>query len=195
MVNFTTYVIVLNTLADRNDPEISDQQEVLRLATRRMLDVMIGVCLAMFANVFFFPERAVDELRARELLSFQRTAEAIRTSSVVLAGLAARAPEPEELGVGLLSPRVLDSWDDLRADLFASAEAMNFAGDGRPGVMDLLSDAYFESQWRVAGGARVLGLLVEKVFVPDSCGLGSKTQYTVRDSSAHAVNLFAETFC
>ncbi|CAK9027142.1 unnamed protein product, partial [Durusdinium trenchii] len=145
MVNFTTYVIVLNTLADRNDPEISDQQEVLRLATRRMLDVMIGVCLAMFANVFFFPERAVDELRARELLSFQRTAEAIRTSSVVLAGLAARAPEPE------------DSWDDLRADLFASAEAMNFAGDGRPGVMDLLSDAYFESQWRVAGGARVLG--------------------------------------
>ena len=58
-----------------------------------------------------------------------------------------------------------------------------------------LSDAYFESQWRVAGGARVLGLLVEKVFVPDSCGLGSKTQYTVRDSSAHAVNLFAETFC
>eukprot|EP00434_Breviolum_minutum_P043042 symbB.v1.2.038342.t1/scaffold5937.1/size22354/1 len=152
-VNVVTYLIILTTLADRNNPYLDDFVEILHLAARRMLDVMIGVLLSMFANIIFFPERAVDELRSRLLLSVQRTSAALRQSCEHLACLAQhQREEPSK------------NWEDLRSDVFASVEAMNFAGDGRAGVADLLSDAYLESSWWVDGGLVLGGV----VWIP--CG-------------------------
>ncbi|CAL1130037.1 unnamed protein product, partial [Cladocopium goreaui] len=142
-------MMVLTTLADTNNPEVEDLEEVARLAQRRMLDVMLGVVLSMFANITFFPERGVDELRNRELLSIERTSAALRQSCVAFARLAE----------GHVDDVADEAWADLRSDVMASVEAMNFAGDGKAGVADLLSDAYLESSWRVDNGTVLGGVL------------------------------------
>lgn len=149
IVNIVTYLMVLTTLADTNNPEVEDLEEVARLAQRRMLDVMLGVVLSMFANITFFPERGVDELRNRELLSIERTSAALRQSCVAFARLAE----------GHVDDVADEAWADLRSDVMASVEAMNFAGDGKAGVADLLSDAYLESSWRVDNGTVLGGVL------------------------------------
>ena len=50
-----------------------------------------------------------------------------------------------------------ESWAELHQELWSSFEALNFAGDGRPGVGDVLEDARWESRWGVDGGRVILG--------------------------------------
>lgn len=57
-------------------------------------------------------------------------------------------------------------WTELRKEITSSYESLNFAGDGRPGVGDVLEDARWESAWGVDGGVLLLGGLL---WFP-SCG-------------------------
>eukprot|EP00435_Cladocopium_sp_Y103_P046337 s914_g13.t1 len=46
-----------------------------------------------------------------------------------------------------------------RPEITSSYESLNFAGDGRPGVGDVLEDARWESAWGVDGGVLLLGTI------------------------------------
>eukprot|EP00913_Durusdinium_trenchii_P000498 g455.t1 len=118
-----------------------------QLAVRRCCDVSAGVVITMVTSIFLAPDRAVDELRKREEDALRIAAKGMQAASGVLARAAARKELEQE-------PR---AWRELRKEVWTSFEALNFAGDGRPGVGDVLEDARWESRWGVDRGRLVLG--------------------------------------
>ncbi|CAE6931538.1 GIP [Symbiodinium sp. CCMP2592] len=159
-VTFVTYQIVLSSLADRlvADNEVPAMPKAMDIAVRRCVDVLVGIVVATVVSIFLAPDRGIDELRDRENEALKCAVSALRRAGAVLAATAAGqtrdATEDEE------------AWTELRNEVWTSFEALNFAGDGQPGVGDVLEDARWEGRWGVDGGFLVLGGLL---WLPGRC--------------------------
>ena len=149
-ITFVTYLVVLLTLIDseKTEPDGAPVMPVAEsTALRRCVDVAAGVVLAMVANVFIAPDRAVDQLRMREATAMRTAAEAIKEAGRALWAKGAR----KEHAV------TLEKWEQLKQDTWKSVEDFQFAGDGHPGKGDLLEEALWESRWGVDAGFLILG--------------------------------------
>lgn len=160
-VTFVTYQIVLSSLADKliEDNElVLPMPKAVDIAVRRCVDVLVGIVVATVVSIFLAPDRGIDELRDRENEALKCAVTALRRAGAVLAATAAGQPrdatEDEE------------AWTELRNEVWTSFEALNFAGDGQPGVGDVLEDARWEGRWGVDGGFLVLGGLL---WLPRCC--------------------------
>ncbi|CAK9037067.1 Aluminum-activated malate transporter 9 [Durusdinium trenchii] len=149
-VCFVTYTVVIMGLTDELQEDLDLLSSTAQLAVRRCCDVSAGVVITMVTSIFLAPDRAVDELRKREEDALRIAAKGMQAASGVLARAAARKELEQE-------PR---AWRELRKEVWTSFEALNFAGDGRPGVGDVLEDARWESRWGVDRGRLVLGGLL-----------------------------------
>eukprot|EP00437_Effrenium_voratum_P069187 CAMPEP_0181501754 /NCGR_PEP_ID=MMETSP1110-20121109/55967_1 /TAXON_ID=174948 /ORGANISM="Symbiodinium sp., Strain CCMP421" /LENGTH=884 /DNA_ID=CAMNT_0023630241 /DNA_START=99 /DNA_END=2753 /DNA_ORIENTATION=- len=148
-VAFVTYAVVISGLFDLNnfdslDWEANWIQLTGELALRRCCDVGMGVLVAAVVSIFVAPDRATDELRKREEEALRCAASVIQASARHLAWRAQGIERQE-------------SWTEMRKETWSSFEALNFAGDGLPGVADLLEDVRWESRWGVDGGMLILG--------------------------------------
>lgn len=148
-ITFVTYLVILLTLIDSE--KTADGAPVMpaaeSIALRRCVDVAAGVMLAMVANVFIAPDRAVDQLRLREATAIRTGAEALKEAGRVLWAKAAKM-------------EVAGKWEQLKLDTWKSVEELQFAGDGHPGKGDLLEEVLWESRWGVDGGFLVLGRIL-----------------------------------
>lgn len=163
-VAFVTYMVVIFSLTDDLDmgPEVAHvelMRRSLHLALRRCLDVAVGVLTTLVVSVFVAPDRAVDELREREEEALRCAAKGMKAACQLLASHASPTVDQETSSNS-------SQWTELRKEITSSYESLNFAGDGRPGVGDVLEDARWESAWGVDGGVLLLGGLL---WFP-SCG-------------------------
>ncbi|CAJ1335388.1 unnamed protein product [Effrenium voratum] len=149
-VSFITFIVVMSNISDSTD--FSSETEMIELTwsltLRRCCDVLAGVLAAMVVSIFVAPDRAVDALRLREETALQTAASVIRAAARHLA-LRAKGQQPGE-----------EPWSELHKETVTSFEGLNFGGDGRAGVADLLADARWESRWGLDGGKLVLGGLL-----------------------------------
>ena len=149
-ITFVTYLVVLLTVID-SEKTAEEGAPVMpaaeSIALRRCVDVAAGVMLAMVANVFIAPDRAVDQLRLREATAIGNAAATMKEAGRVLWAKAARM-------------EMAGKWEQLKTDTWKSVEELQFAGDGHPGKGDLLEEVLWESRWGVDAGFLVLGRIL-----------------------------------
>jgi len=167
-VAFVTYMVIIFSLSDElynlEAPKNAELLELsFHLALRRCCDVAVGVLTAMVVSIFIAPDRAVDELRSREEEALKGAAKGMKAACRLLAWHASNPPRDamvEEKDLVLEEDGSASTWSELRKEIWNSFESLNFAGDGRPGVGDVLEDARWESRWGVDRGVLLLGGLL-----------------------------------